>query len=115
MTEVSTSVAERNRVAWNLPRGHAAVPSQTMLDWHGFRARYFPRRGRHDFAALTAYGAYRASGGTAAPLLERLVHPQDPQPSAATPEAAWEDEGGSTFAASPTSSERGRVLPAAAS
>lgn len=29
------------------------------LEWSAFLARFFPNRGRHDFAALKAYGASR--------------------------------------------------------
>src|SRR5438128_561906 len=29
------------------------------LEWSAFLARFFPNRRRHDFAALTAYEAYR--------------------------------------------------------
>jgi hypothetical protein len=32
------------------------------LDWDAFCARYFPGRRRHDFEALTAYGAYKGWG-----------------------------------------------------
>jgi hypothetical protein len=90
--ERADAVAERDRVAWNLPspsataqahvpptraaRTHlAAVPALDVddlaqdpiveedLDWQGFRTRYYPGRRRHDFEALTAYGVYRSSGG----------------------------------------------------
>ena len=90
--EQADEVAERDRVAWNLPgssagatahaaptppapNGLAAVPAlgidgpaqdaivQHDLDWQGFRSRYYPGRRRHDFEALTAYGVYRSSGG----------------------------------------------------
>jgi hypothetical protein len=66
------------------------------LDWQMFTAAYFPRRHRHDFEAITAYGAYRRS------------HTLDDHPSrhatrmeeAESGEAGspglhdWEDEGG---------------------
>ncbi len=32
------------------------------LDYAAFLARYFPNRRRHDFAAITAYVAYRDEG-----------------------------------------------------
>jgi hypothetical protein len=89
--------AERNRVAWNLPRGRLAAPAQETLDWYAFLARYFPARGRHDFEALTAYAAYRSSGGTARPEAEAFEQPQ-PASSAATPEDAREYDGGATLA-----------------
>jgi hypothetical protein len=90
--EQADVVAERDRVAWNLPgssaratahapptpaarNGLAAVPALDIdgpaqdatvehdLDWQGFLSRYYPGRRRHDFEALTAYGVYRSSGG----------------------------------------------------
>jgi hypothetical protein len=103
MTQVLTSareadrLGERNRVAWNLPRGRLAAPSQKTLGWYAFLARYFPGRGRHELEALTAYGAYRSSGGTVRPEAEALAQPQPDSP-AATPEDAWEDDGGATLA-----------------
>ena len=40
-TEVETSESERNRVAWNLPRGARAAPSrqpnETAGEWRGSR------------------------------------------------------------------------------
>jgi hypothetical protein len=76
MTRVLTAaerariVAERERLAWNLPRPVApvAVPmadaarARQRLDWQSYLALYFPDRRRHDFEALAAYGAYRSSG-----------------------------------------------------
>ena len=35
------------------------TPSGERLDFPAFLARYFPNRRRHDFAAITAYVAYR--------------------------------------------------------
>ena len=32
---------------------------EEKLEWSRFRARFFPNRRRHDFAALAAYEAYR--------------------------------------------------------
>ena len=90
--ERADDVAERDRVAWNLPgssatatahapptpsarNGLAAVPALDVddvaqdaaaehdLDWQAFLSRYYPGRRRHDFEALTAYGVYRSSGG----------------------------------------------------
>ena len=90
--ETADEVAERDRVAWNLPsssaratahapptplarNGLAAVRALEIdgseqdatvlhdLDWHAFLSRYYPGRRRHDFEALTAYGVYRSSGG----------------------------------------------------
>lgn len=82
MTRVLTAaerariVAERERLAWNLPQPVAraphvvpvarptadAAPAGQRLDWQSFLALYFPDRRRHDFEALAAYGAYRSSG-----------------------------------------------------
>ena len=107
MTQVLTTareadrLAERNRVAWNLPRGRVAGRSQETLGWYDFLARYFPGRGRHDFEALTAYGAYEASGGTVRPETRGEGGKPRPDPSAATPEDAWEDDGGATLATRP--------------
>lgn len=79
MTRVLTAaerariVAERERLAWNLPRPvapspHVAgpiadeAPARQRLDWQSFLALYFPDRRRHDFEALAAYGEYRSTG-----------------------------------------------------
>jgi hypothetical protein len=90
--EQADEIAERDRVAWNLPRPSAtatapapatrvgrgqlaAVPALVVddladatverdLDWQSFRSRYYPGRRRHDFEALTAYGVYRSPGGS---------------------------------------------------
>jgi len=35
------------------------TPGGERLDFPAFRARFFPGRRRHDFAAITAYAAYR--------------------------------------------------------
>ena len=109
-------VAERDRVAWNLPspsasatahapptpaaRTHlAAVPALDVdvdLDWEGFLSRYYPGRRRHDFEALTAYGVYRSSGGVAVPPAGELVRLGESE--TVSPEStetdSWEDEGG---------------------
>jgi len=80
MTRVLTAaerariVAERERLAWNLPRPMAphvapvavptadAAPARQRLDWQSYLALYFPGRRRHDFEALAAYGEYRSTG-----------------------------------------------------
>jgi hypothetical protein len=75
-------LAEGNRVA-EMSRG--------TLGWYDFLARHFPGRGRHDFDALTAYGAYRSSASTVRPKADALEQPQ-PDPSDATLEDACEEE-----------------------
>ena len=35
------------------------TPARERLDFSAFLARFFPNRHRHDFAAITAYAAYR--------------------------------------------------------
>jgi hypothetical protein len=65
------------------------------LDWQRFSAKHFPGRGRHDFEALTAYGAYKRSRKAG----ESPAEEADPAPkaeSAAEGSALddWEDEGG---------------------
>ena len=36
-----------------------AMPNtEPTLDWQGFRRRFFPDGGRHDFEAVLAYDAY---------------------------------------------------------
>lgn len=82
MTRVLTAaerariVAERERVAWNLPQPVAPAPhvlpvagttaeaasARQRLDWQSYLSLYFPGRRRHDFEALAAYGAYRSTG-----------------------------------------------------
>jgi hypothetical protein len=47
---------------WEDEGGHVfdAMPSaEPTLDWQGFRRRFFPDGGRHDFEAVLAYDAYR--------------------------------------------------------
>jgi hypothetical protein len=39
----------------------SSADGSDRLDWQTFRAAYFAGRRRHDFEALTAYGAYRRS------------------------------------------------------
>jgi hypothetical protein len=62
-----------------------------MLGWYDFLARYFPGRGRHDFDALTAYGAYRSSASTVRPRGQALEQAQ-PDSSDATLEDACDEE-----------------------
>lgn len=77
LTTVETAdvTAERNRLAWNLPRTPATVPlarashaprgedaaGQRVLDWNAFRSLHFPAARRHDLEALTAYSTYTAA------------------------------------------------------
>jgi hypothetical protein len=123
--EQADEMAERDRVAWNLPRpsasatSHApparagrgrlaAVPALDVdvraqdaavehdLDWQGFRSRYYPGRRRHDFEALTAYGVYRSSGGVDVRAGEVARLGSEPVSPEATATDSWEDEGGAT-------------------
>lgn len=96
----ASDVAERNRVAWNLPRPRVAAPSQATLDWYRFLARYFPGRRRHDFEALTAYHAYRLSGVTPSSGAAAPDEAERPESPSVTPQEAWEDDGGATLAES---------------
>jgi hypothetical protein len=41
------------------PKHGDPTPAGERLDFSAFLARYFPNRHRHDFAAITAYAAYR--------------------------------------------------------
>lgn len=64
------------------------------LDWHGFRAAYFPGSRRHDLKAIVAYGAYKRL---------RAVEPSSEDIEASngltgsTALQGWEDEGGATL------------------
>ena len=107
----ASGVAERDRVAWNLPRSRTAAPSQATLDWYGFLARYFPEQRRHNFKALTAYHAYRSSGVTPSSEAAAPDNAEEPESSAATPQDAWEDDGGAILAESRLPLERGGVAP----
>ena len=107
--EQADVVAERDRIAWNLPRqpagatshapltpagrnGLAAVPALDVddlaqdgaaehdLDWQGFLSRYYPGRRRHDFEALTAYGVYRSSGGIDVRSAGEVARPGESEP-----------------------------------
>jgi hypothetical protein len=42
-----------------VPKHGDLTPSGERLDFSAFLARFFPNRRRHDFAAITAYVAYR--------------------------------------------------------
>lgn len=124
--EQADVLAERDRVAWNLPRpsattAHApptrvgrgrlaAVPALDVddiaqdatveddLDWQGFLSRYYPGRRRHDFEALTAYGVYRSPGGVDVRSAGEVARLGEPVLVApeSTATESWEDEGGAT-------------------
>ena len=116
--EQADVVAERDRLAWNLPSpsasatahapptppariGLATVPAldvngpaqdatvQRVLDWQGFLARYYPGRRRHDLEALTGYGAYRSSEGVDVPSAGEVARVGVPEP--ASPESTATD------------------------
>jgi hypothetical protein len=116
--EQADMVAERDRVAWNLPgslatatahapptpparNGLAAVPALDVddlaqdataehdLDWQAFLSRYYPGRRRHDFEALTAYGVYRSSGGVDGRSAGEVARPGETEP--ASPESTATD------------------------
>jgi hypothetical protein len=72
----------------------ADVPDR--LDWQTFCAADFPGRRRHDFEALTAYGAYRRSRADEEPSSEEVVRMREATNGAAGSTAlqGWEDEGG---------------------
>jgi hypothetical protein len=120
--EVADEVAERDRVAWNLPgssatatthasptrsarNGLAAVPAVDVddlaqdataepdLDWQAFLFRYYPGRRRHDFEALTAYGVYRSSGRVDERSAGDVAQLREPEPASPATDS-WEDEGG---------------------
>ena len=120
--EQADEVAERDRVAWNLPgssagataqaprtpparNGLAAVPAvdidgpaqdataQHDLDWQGFLSRYYPGRPRHDFEALTAYRVYRSSGDVDGRSAGEAARLGEIEPES-TATDSWEDEGG---------------------
>jgi hypothetical protein len=98
MQSESTTVTHRDRRA-------RARTSRTDaphgLDWHGFSARYFPGRRRHDPGALTAYATYRCRSplpwraGAEGARADGLAHSDDDVLLAAA--AAWEAEGGSVL------------------
>lgn len=124
--EQADVIAERDRVAWNLPRPSARATSHALptraargqlaavpaldvdlaqdatverdLDWQGFRSRYYPGRRRHDFEALTAYGVYRSPGGVDVRSAGEVARLGEPVLVApeSTATASWEDEGGAT-------------------
>jgi hypothetical protein len=50
------------------------VPPEPRLEWAAFSDTFFPGRHRHDFEAVKAYEAYRATGAVpAAPVPERVA------------------------------------------
>lgn len=71
----------------------AVVPDE--LDWQTFSAGYFPGRRRHDFDALTSYGAYRRSHAIDEESSQEpagMAAHSGPKGSTALQD--WEDEGG---------------------
>ena len=109
----ASDVAERDRVAWNLPPSPAgaSAPSQATLDWYGFLARYFPGQRRHNLEALTAYHAYRSSGVTPSSEAAAPDDAEQRESPAVTPQDAWEDDGGATLAESHPPPRGRRGLP----
>ena len=75
----------------------ADVPDR--LDWQTFRAAYFPGRRRHDFEALTGYGAYRRSRVVDERSSHEVVRMREATNGAAGSTAlqGWEDEGGAAL------------------
>jgi hypothetical protein len=75
----------------------ADVPD--LLDWQTFCAAYFPGRRRHDFEALTEYGAYRRSRAADEQSSEEVVRTREATNGAAGSTAlqGWEDEGGAAL------------------
>ena len=55
---------ERDRKAWNLPRGARARRASDAghrdgLDWDEFRDLYYPNSRRHTLEAIVTYGDYK--------------------------------------------------------
>jgi hypothetical protein len=75
----------------------ADVPDR--LDWQTYCAAYFPGRRRHDFEALTEYGAYRHSRAADEQSSEEVVLTREATNGAAGSTAlqGWEDEGGAAL------------------
>lgn len=96
--------AERNRVAWNLPRQPtpeaptASDRGSDALDWQAFSALYFPASGRHDMAAVTAYAAYRSSRRVPTDISStaRRARPSNGLAADLPASDRWEDDGGAT-------------------
>lgn len=61
--EAARANAERDQVAWNLPRAteEPVSPPSTDLDWLGFSRAFYPGARRHDLLAIAAYAAYKRS------------------------------------------------------
>jgi hypothetical protein len=112
MTRAPTSAARADATAAERERDRKAqmVPAPAFdradhdttgqeLDWEGFCTAYFPGSRRHDFKAITAYGAYRRSH-----RVDRESVTDAPPSGAAgrfstgAPAIeAWEDEGGASL------------------
>ena len=98
-TASASSVGRKPRVAKVASAVASSADVSAWLDWQTFCAAYFPGRRRHDFEALTAYGAYRRSRAVDERSAEEVVLKREPSNDA--PESAelqgWEDEGGAAL------------------
>lgn len=100
MSRASASRAGRKpRVAKVASAVASSADVSDQLDWQTFCAAYFPGRRRHDFEALTAYGAYRRSRADEEPSSEEVVRMREATNGAAGSTAlqGWEDEGGAAL------------------
>jgi hypothetical protein len=91
---------ERDREAWNLPRGVETVSYRTHrdgLNWDDFRDLYYPDSRRHNFEAIVAYGAYKMSPQAGAQSVSEAAHLQGgPISTEGASLGEWEDEGGAS-------------------
>ena len=102
MTQVQVLTAESRRRGTRTTGASAAGSPEDLpngLDWQAFSTAYFPGRGRHDFEALIAYGAYRRSRRGDESLPEGAGRPGEAKSDAGGPAAlrVWEGEGGATL------------------
>lgn len=77
----------------------SSADGSDRLDWQMFCAAYFPGRRRHDFEALTAYGAYRRLRAVDERASEEVVRTREATNGTAGSTAleGWEDEGGAAL------------------
>ena len=98
MNRLPAPTAEREpRVAKVASAVASSADVPDRLDWQTFCEAYFPGRRRHDFEALTGYGAYRRS--RAVDSSEEVVRIREATNGAAGSTAlqGWEDEGGAAL------------------
>ena len=99
MSRPASSAARKHRVKKVASAVASSAEVADRLDWQAFCAAYFPGPRRHDFEALTAYGAYRRLRAVDERSSEEVARIAEATNGAAGSTAlqGWEDEGGTAL------------------